>query len=428
MRNRLILLAFLIAVAIRSSFAAEATVPLASGIAMDQAGADLRRALTAWEYASAHLPPQKWAVATLRENQSTTVCTDVFLLLQEADATGARLMVVEPAGPMQATFLPGDERRMGPLFAILLPRSVSRGGAEFLVKAAEPAPVLMEGGGAATSPSRIQGFDSPPALRVESTDGRAVSFAEAFLYHYNSGESAENAARLAWEAVPPRSRLDTGTADLALPTRPEPIRIDGYAVQEAEPASAALVTLRLVRGEAAALRSLSGSMAYDSAGTSPNDPRWRATTGAGGGTVSVGSPGDRFRGTLNAMERSGELNVENESFIRVQLGGRSSFRFDGPNGGVNGYVRARAVGRNQVEVTIDQEGGDWSFLGAVATTLRFRPGQTLTVAQSTTSRTSSSSSGTPILSQIPYAGPAFGSSSSSRQSSNYALYATVDVE
>jgi hypothetical protein len=91
-------------------------------------------------------------------------------------------------------------------------------------------------------------------------------------------------------------------------------------------------------------------------------------------------------------------------------------------------VRARAVGRNQVEVSIDQQGGDWSFLGAVATTLRFRPGQTLTVAQSTTSRTSSSSSGTPILSQIPYAGPAFGSSSSSSQNSSYALYATVDVE
>src|SRR5690606_23174732 len=110
-----------------------------------------------------------------------------------------------------------------------------------------------------------------------------------------TGETPDGAARLAWDAVPPPSRLDGGAPDVALPVRPEPVRVDQYTVDQPEPATAALVTLRLVRGEAAALRTLSGSMAYDSSGRSPDDPRWRASTGPQGGSVSVGSPGDRFR-------------------------------------------------------------------------------------------------------------------------------------
>lgn len=403
----------------------ESLVRVAPGVNMDEVGLALRRALTAWEFAAANEPPQKWALATLSPNRSLTVCQDVYLLMQDSTGTDeVRLLVVDASGPMQATFRPGDERRVGAMRLLLLPRQSNARGVDFLVRAAEQGPLLLDGGSSSTSPTQIQGFEEQGTMRLTSRDPRALRFAEAFLMHLGAGADAEEAAALAREEVPPPNRLDSLPGPVALPSRPEPIALGEVAVLP----DSAMVTLRLVRGEASSLRALSGSMAYDSAGRAPSDPRVRAETGPQGGAVSVGVPGDRFRGTLHALEREGKLNVDSESMVRVPIGGTAFFRFDGPSGGMNGIVSARRVGRNQVELTVDQQGGDWGFLGAVSTRVRFADGDTRVLAQSSTSRTSSSSSGAPIISQIPYVGPATGSSQRSQQQSNYALFATVHLE
>ena len=60
--------------------------------------------------------------------------------------------------------------------------------------------------------------------------------------------------------------------------------------------------------------------------------------------------------------------------------------------------------------------------------LVFQNGQTLQVAKNSSSRTTSSSSGTPIIKDIPYIGPGFGNSQSSSESESYAVFVTVELD
>ena len=430
----LVLLAALFFLLAQGAAAERRTVYLAQGVPLDDAGHALRRAVTAQEAASASGIPQTWTSVSLAPGEQVAFGPSRFLLLMSDSPPGAvRLLWVDDNGPRDAVLAPGDEADFGEVRVLAASAPRSRLPARLMLRASQPAPLLLDRAPGAPSAVRIEGDTNPHRLDIETEDPRLMAFALEFLRGLNAALSPEEAARLAREAEPP-------AAGRIVATRPGGASSPGYPGRgpytdstnmfdgpEGMP-TAALVTLTLVRAEDWALRELSGSVAYDSAGRAPESPRVGASGARGGGDVRVGSPGDRWRGRLRALEASGDCNVEGETFVRVPLGGSSFFSFIGPTGGVDGAVSARLAGRRQADLLIDQRSGDWSFLGAVSTRARVTDGGTVTLARSSSSRASSSRSGPPLVGGVPFIGPMIGETRETRQSSSYALFATVTME
>jgi hypothetical protein len=251
------------------------------------------------------------------------------------------------------------------------------------------------------------------------------------------GQSREGAVVAARRDVPPRpdGAIEVGgivgRATTLDGLYSDPVNMRLPAEFESAGFHTAIVTLNLVRGSSDALRELSTSGSYDSAGRASPNPRVRARTeGSGATTVRVGERGDRFQGQLRALERSGSVRVESSTFLRVPLDGEgaSSFAFGDHNSGQSGVLRARRLGSDMVELIVDSRSGDWSSLGSVSTRVRVRDGSTVPLARSATTITRESRSGPPLIGDIPYAGPLIGSSSRSSHQSDYALFATVVME
>jgi len=412
------------------AYAAREEVRLAPGMLLDEAGAATRRALNAWEQARRDGLPVTWRVVTLAVGENVKFGSETFLLLTADGAGEVRATVVGKSGPRSGIPLIGEEVELPPLKLMGLGQPDERGVMKILVRAAEPPPAIASSAERGGSFIDIEGFESPDRLVITAPEDEPVAFAAAFLRHMNAGDAPEAAAEKAREDVPPPIGTDTAAAygDAAAN---QGSYVDSVNILQGrggdEPVSA-LVTLRLVRAESGVLKQLQGGFAYDSSGRSPADARVSGSASGAGGAVELGAPGDRFRAGLRALEAEGEVNVESESFVRVALGAGASFRFNGPGGGVEGYIEVRPRGRGAVELDVATRSGDWSFLGGVSTRVRARHGQTVTLAQNSYQRTTSSSSGAPIVSGIPFVGPATGSSSSSKQSDSYALFATVELE
>lgn len=412
--------------------AAEVTVRLSPALDLDEAGFQTRRALAAWEAAAAHPLPQSWELTPIRVGQPVRYGRATFLMLLETGDGGRTLVlqVVDDSGPDRAKLGAGAEAVLGPLRVLVASPPGADGWAQVMVRADRPAPLLVDPAPESISPTDILGYESPDRLTFVGPDGRATAFAAHFVQGLNAGLAPAEAAARAREAVPPnRGPVSGPGGSLAAGGGqfPGQAAAAGPYALSSQPTSAR-VTFRLVRGESSILRELSGSAAYDSSGRTPSRPRVSAGGGPSGGSVAVGSPGDRFRARLRALEASGRVNVDSESFVRVALGGDAFFNFHGPTGGVDGYVGAVPRGPGRVELYVDQRQGDWSFLGGVSTRVIVRDGETVPLARNTSSRTTSYRSGAPILSDIPFAGPLFGSESSSRTDTSYALFVTVELE
>jgi hypothetical protein len=414
---------------------ARVTVPLAGVADLDAAGPDLRAALNAWEAASSGARLADWTRVTAAADRPATLGGATFLMLlppQAPDGLGTRVQLVDDSGPEQGLAFMGEELVLGGYRILLTRRPAGGQPAEFLLRSREEPPVLLDSRGANRSVTRITGFEDPPRLVVEGPDARAVAFSEAFLTAWSTGASAEDASRAAFAVVPP-VEAGTMTSPLGAGGRAADDRYRDPVNTFEVPASArevlaVNVTLCLVRGDASAVRELSGGFAYDSAGRSTDDPRVRASGDGRGGRVSVGSPGDRLRARVRALEAGGSVSQTSETFVRVPLGGHSAFRFEGPSGWLDGLLHARPRGANQVELYIDQAGGDWRSLGVVNTRVVARDGEVVTLARHTSSVTTSHQSGVPILSGVPYAGPLFGSSGRTSASSSFCLVGAVAFE
>ncbi len=410
--------------------ASEVTVNFASIDEMDKAGKAVRQALNAWEYAAYNALPQRWSMVEVPRGQSFLISPNVQLLLPDSTNGVTELIVIDDNGPEKGPITEGLENQIGDLRVILIREDSTF--AHLLVRSNTRPKVLRDTLDDIDSGIVLSGYENPPQL-VISGDPVAVEYASWFLDYLTTGAPVFNAATTAWDHYPPPSFfLEDRQTVSSVPQRSRPSTpgtrfFEEEIIDENEPFSA-MVMLRLVRGEASALQSLSTGATYNSAGNNPNDPAYGVSAGAGGGTVKYGSTGDRFLAQLSALQHKGSLHVENETFISVPLGGSAAFRFDGPSGGVNGVLYARLVGKDTVELQMDQRSGDWSFLGGVFTRVRIKDGQTLPVAKSTTSRTTSSSSGPPLVGGIPIIGGALGSSSKSTSSSSYALFATVELQ
>lgn len=429
MRLSGLLIALVMLLGAGSAPAAEARVRLASGIALDDAGRDLRRAITAYETAQRRGLPEAWSLVQLERNRSLRFGDrGLFVLVSVEDDEAMLIVSAGEEGASQAVLRRGLEGDAGPVQVILVSTEKARGRAQVLMRAKEPGPLLVTGPPSWESRVRLTGFENPNEMVIVAPDDRTVRFGRAFLEAYNMGASAEEAARAARENVPPVAEFaragaaEAGGRAVRPVAEPEDDFDSDWIPQNAR------ITLRSVRGEASALRELSGAVSYDSAGRSPDDVAVGGRAGEAGGTVSVGRPGDRFQAALRALERQGQARVESENFMRVPIGGSSHFSFSGPAGGVGGRFTVIPRGRERVEVLIDQSTGDWGHYGFVQTRAIFRDGQTLPLAQNLSERTTSSRSGAPIFSQIPYVGPLFGSSTETSVSSSYALYATVELE
>lgn len=397
---------------------ASTSVPIADAANLDPFGAALRRAVNAYEQAERAELPQAWKRLRLREGESRQLNTDNLVRLMPAEGIDVVLLATSPDGPQSARFQPGVEQRVADVIAILVD---ARGDeAEFLVRGAYYAPFLRDAEPDGGTSVRIVGIEAPPALEIEAPRRAIEAFGAEFLASMKSGKTADEAAETAWMLYPPQSRIPE-----TLSAFDAPVAAD-VEDEVAAPYTAAFVTLRVVRGEDSSLRALSSEWSVSSDGAPAEGVS--ASHDAGGTTVGVGSPGDAFSARLRALQRDSRVNVESETFARVELGDRVLFSFAGPRGMAAAYLRARPSGPNRVELTIDQTSGDWSFLGSVSTRIVMRDGQTTTLARSSYSRTSSSTSGPPIVGGIPYGGPLAGNSSSSRQSTSYALFATLELQ
>lgn len=390
-------------------------VPLSANLELDQTGKDLRRALNAWE---TETPPKtdRWQTLQLRTGESQAFDQFHHLLLMRTDSVSAQIMIISQADPQTLTLEAGEQVTAGP-FDVLL--SNTRGQeATLLVRWNQDTPKQKR----QSEEVQIAGYENPNRLEITTTQLSALGFAERYLQSRNSGavhETAYAAAISNKQAPQPSGSPRPLTAQEIF---------DQYADSGEAPLPAqALVTFRVIRGSNSAFQSLSGAATYQSNGNTEGDGPVRARTGGNGGKITVGQPGDRFTYELRALEKKGSIKVESESFIRAIVGESARYNFRGPGGEASGSLYTRPVGRG-VELSFRQTNADQSGLGIANTRLIFQNGQTLQVAKNTSSRTTSSSSGTPILKDVPFIGPGFGNSQSSSEEEAYALYVTVELE
>lgn len=431
------------------------TVPLKPGVDLRVARESLRMAVRAFEEESRRPLPDLWTPITLKRGRTVTLGSGLFLLLMKPAETGVpRVMFVDDKGPHEASMGIGQEASLGALRVILLSRTPDARQADVLVRAANPVPLLLTTEQASSPPSEsgthITALDHPKRIVIKTPSMRIENFAVAFLQGINNGMTAEDAARAARAAVPAHAPLqETGETSTNGPGSQEfgfrpPNNSPNKRHPPPPPSShvpppppenqsfdlpqSALVTLYLVRGDSAALSSLSVSGEYrsDAKRKRPSSPEAKA--GPRGGSLKTPHLGDPFQARLDVLAAARKIHIETRMFLRVPIGGRSHLTLNGPHGNATAWVGAQPRGRNRVQLDISQAGGDWSFLGSLSTSISVENGATILLAQNTSQRTETRRSGVPIVRGVPLIGPLFGSERTIRENSTYALYATVDLE
>ncbi|MBI5153668.1 hypothetical protein HZA57_00390 [Candidatus Poribacteria bacterium] len=396
------------------------SVVLSPTVNLDEAGASLREAVTAYEAAVSSALPESWTPLELEKGRDQPLNGGSAFVLKQSRDGEAEIVLTNHDGARGGTFRTGVEMELGPVRVILL-GCAAGGPAEILYRAKEPAALLQAPEEDNTSETEIEGHERDHTIVVTSPSPDVAEFSRLFLAGLNNGLKPGDAAFMAREKVPPG--VVRATAGGASRSYVDPVNM----FDDREPATSALVTLHLVRGDSSSIKALSGSGSYQSDGRTPDRPRVQASGGGAGASVTLGSPGDRFQGRLDALEASGKVHTESSTFLRVPLGGEGNLRIAGPSGTLDAWIHARPRGR-MVELAIDQLSGDWSFLGAVATTVQARDGQSVMLAQNTFERSSSASSGVPILGGVPYVGSLFRNEVHTSESGTYALFATLELE
>jgi len=335
----------------------------------------------------------------------------------------ARVVLIGAGGTNEAILEQGREVAAGDYQVILLSEGGTGGRIEVMLRttATTPAPV-------STLPSavKISGNDKPRELIIISDVPNATEFAAKFLQEIASGQAPEAASARARTLFPP---VRSGPARIAPVHTPNRSYVDpANMFDEVDDGPfGVLVTLHLVRADRETLNTLSNDIKFDSSGTFNRTPRVGAQTGGQGADVRVGSPGDMFRIRLKTLESSGKADTESSTMVNVAFGDSADFSLS--SGGRNLNAELYAVRRgNRAELQIRNRTGDWGLVGAVSTRIRLADGGTIMVARNTYTRSSSQQSGVPILGQLPYIGPAFGSQSKATESLDYALFATAEFQ
>ena len=397
-------------------------VPLPSAMDLDETGKRLRAAVTAWEAVLNDPRPTAWTRVMLAPGETAPLGGENFLLMLPQTEGRTRVVVIGAGGTKEATLEQGREVAAGDYQIILLSTGGTAGRIEVMLRttAATPAPV-------STLPSavKISGNEKPRELIITSDVPNATEFAAKFLQEIAIGQPPEAAAATARTLFPP---VRSGPARTApTPTRSPYVDPANMFDEVDDGPFGVLVTLHLVRADRETLNTLSNDIKFDSSGTFNRSPRVGAETGGQGADVRVGSPGDMFRIHLKTLESSGKADTESSTVVNVAFGDSADFSLS--SGGRNLNAELYAVRRgNRAELQIRNRTGDWDLVGAVSTRIRLADGGTIMVARNNYTRSSSQQSGVPILGQVPYIGPAFGSSSKATESLDYALFATAEFQ
>ncbi len=401
-------------------------IDLSPEVGMDFAGLSLRDALNAYEADLNSPVPIAWTRLRMVTGETVRFGRDLFVVKPEIVRNDPmRVMVVGPDGPAEGSLVQGKEIVIGPLMFVLISSASDGNYIDALVKGAYPTPVLLELENH-ESPNLIRGSETPRKIIVTSSDERILDFSEDYIQGLNKGLAPEEAAIAARQRTPP---IYTELHQQSPPEGSE--YVDAVNILQGpdfdEPLGAT-VSIFIVAGDSFAFRELNSRLKYNSNGRSPENPRVGAGFGPGGGVVRVGSPGDKFQSAVHSIGGRHQIAIQSESTIYVPFGGYTDLDLNTRQGYLSASLAARRVGRNSIEVEIHKDSGNWGYYGGVSSRIRLRDGQTLPLASNTSTMTSSSQSGAPILQDIPYAGPMFGSSRSATAASQYCIYITATLQ
>ncbi len=426
----LVLIASLVALLAQAPlFAGEKVYSFRSVEAMDNAGRDLRRAVSAWQDASGGVSTN-WMPVEI--SPATRVALGGGLTLLYVDAlrvdgkSAARLLLLAGESAPTKVVAEGETAELGPVeVQVVTVSATSRGRTILLVRRAGEVPVLVENPGKRAWP-KLNGDTETRRLTVVSNHEEELRFVEAFMSRLMEGQSAREAAGTAFKLVPPLAPRPAA-ADTADWTPGG--SADDYAggADDGNWAGAVRVTLRSVVGDESAVRELSSSVGYNSEGRTDR-PRVTASGGAGGTEVTVGDANDRFSGKIRALEAEGRINVTNETNALIELGSDTRMAIDGGGRTFDVILGTRNAGR-QVLLDVDLIERNAGTAGQRRRQrIRVSDGSTVQIAGFTQTRNSTSSSQTPVLGGIPWLGSIFKGERRESGNLSMALFATVERE
>ncbi len=409
------------------------SIRLSGDMTKDSAGPLLRQALNSYETSMETVLTDRWTRLALNEGETIDLGNGHLLTLLEPQSTRPQILAIGPDGPERSSLQSGQETDLGFISILLLNSRNAGRTAEFMMKSNNSTPPLMERKAGRSSQTEILGYDEPARLEVKSDSDEIREFSKIFIRNLNAGLTPEQAAITARAHVPPPSGPVSVQSPLLRQQSPQQTRsyVDPTNIFEnpgADGPMSAFITLYLVQGDSSAIQSLNSSFDYQSDGRNPDRTRVGASGGPGGGSLDIGRPGDRFSARIRALEASGSIQSRSETSLRVPLGGNGQISLSSPRGILYANMNVRPRGPQHVELLLNQTTGDWGFLGSVSTRVRVRDGGQVMLARNTYRRTTSASSGVPIISGIPWIGPVIGSSESTQQESTYALFATVSID
>lgn len=432
-----VLLLTLAARAERQSF------PLGGQLAPDETRREVERAVTMW-LASARpvATPAAPVSLTLEPNAGVAIeKSEDLLFVKPSDTPGAvRAIVISADGrPASGDLKQGEWTRIGSSYSL---RWVDlTADSKYLVQVRkESRSAAAAAAGSATAPPAydpeatgvwIASEDSPARLVVISRESLALAFISEYIENRRQGMDPDTALRVARRRQPAPAPTPAPGATTAAPARaaaatatageratPAPRRTERPTIGSEIPRSV-LLTFGVQGGSRVSGGATSGNLRVESFGGGGRGGRTQVggSAGGAGGQVHINKPG-KYQYSFGASEGETITTTTNDTFLLVPMNGEASGSLvDSAGRYVEVTAAASPAGRSQVRVEMDFRTGGQSW----TTTVLVRDGQTLTVGGSSGSTTTSSRSGVPILSDVPYAGGAVGNRSQTRSTGSSAF-------
>ncbi len=372
---------------------------------LDETGESLRRAFNAVEENEKSLLSPAWSKLLLRQGESIALGNNRYILLMESGSPAyTRIVYINEQGPLTYDLKEGEDTIPGDLELILVNRTLSSRTAEVLVRGASSKELLSDN---RPEESRVEiyGEEDPDRLIVVSPIDSDLEFSSIFVDAMKRGKPPEEAARQAQKVIPVRPPVAPPVySDVNSPQNPE-YYVDPTNIFDQHPSTGqreAVVVIRSVSGSQQSIRQLTSS-----------------------GSVTVNNGDVDINAHIRAGERSGNIQLESETMIRVSVPGGADINFNRRGGFVSAYLDVVPAGRGRVELSIDQASGNRMGYSSVYTRVRARDGETVVLAKDTFQQSSSMSSQVPLLGDVPFIGGAFRNESRRSVSGESALLATV---
>ncbi len=424
-----VMLALLVAATAIPLPAGEKSYAFRSVEAMDAAGRDLRRAVSAWQDANGGVSTN-WMPVEISPASRVALGGGLTLLYVEAlrveGKSAARLLLLAGSEAPTRVVREGETATLGPVeVQVVTVSATSRGRTILLVRRAGEPPVLADNPGRRTWP-KLTGDAESRRLTVVTNNDEELRFVDAFMARLMEGQPAKEASSTAFKLVPPLSPKPTQVEDAGW-TPGGTGGEDSPGGSDGDWGGAVRVTLRSVVGDESAVRELSSSVGYNSEGRT-GKPAVTASGGAGGTEVTVGGPADRFSGKIRALEAEGRLHVTNESNALIELGSDTRMAIEGGGRTFDVILGTQNAGRGVI-LDVDLIERNAGTAGQRRRQrIRVTDGSTVQLAGFTQTRNSTTTGQTPVLGGIPWLGSIFKGERRESENLSMALFATVERE